>query len=197
MKNCKYCQTEISDKAKICPNCGKKQKGSKLKILIIIALIFIIGSVLFPKDKEPYSEEKTNQTTKKETKKTFLENEIVNYKDVKYSIIEVKRSNGKTYDKPAEGKEFIIVKIKIENNTKEKISYNIYDWKMENSKGQEEGFAFTTIDSDTNLSSGDLNKGGYKEGTIVFEQPKGDKNLKLKYYENILKDEFSFEFKLK
>lgn len=43
-KKCKYCQEEIDKKAKICPNCKKKQ-GSKVPIIVtvIIVLIIIIG----------------------------------------------------------------------------------------------------------------------------------------------------------
>lgn len=43
MKKCKYCKTEIDAKAKICPNCKKKQ-GHKvgLIIFIIAVVIFII-----------------------------------------------------------------------------------------------------------------------------------------------------------
>lgn len=40
-KKCKYCQTDIPKKAKICPNCKKKQHGKK-KIVILIAVILII-----------------------------------------------------------------------------------------------------------------------------------------------------------
>lgn len=43
-KLCKHCQTEIPKKAKVCPNCRKKQ-GSKLKwIIIVIIVLAIIGS---------------------------------------------------------------------------------------------------------------------------------------------------------
>lgn len=43
-KICKYCQTEIPKKAKICPNCKKKQ-GPKvgLIIAIVVVLLVIIG----------------------------------------------------------------------------------------------------------------------------------------------------------
>lgn len=45
-KKCKYCQTEIDKKAKVCPNCRKKQGGS-LKFIIIgaIVLLIIIGAL--------------------------------------------------------------------------------------------------------------------------------------------------------
>lgn len=39
VKKCKHCQSDIPKKAKICPNCRKKQ-GGKLKF--IIAWIFLI-----------------------------------------------------------------------------------------------------------------------------------------------------------
>lgn len=41
-KLCKHCQTEIPKKAKVCPNCRKKQKGGFLK-WIVIALVAIIA----------------------------------------------------------------------------------------------------------------------------------------------------------
>ena len=41
MKKCKYCQTEIDSKAKICPNCRKKQGMPKWAIFLIV--IVIIG----------------------------------------------------------------------------------------------------------------------------------------------------------
>lgn len=46
MKKCKYCQTEIDSKAKICPNCKKKQGKPKwLIVLIVIIAIMIIAAV--------------------------------------------------------------------------------------------------------------------------------------------------------
>lgn len=42
MKKCKYCKSEIDDKARICPVCKKKQKHTGLGILFLI-----IGLVLF------------------------------------------------------------------------------------------------------------------------------------------------------
>lgn len=46
MKKCKECGTEISSSAKVCPNCGKKQKlsGCLIAIIIIILLGIIVGA---------------------------------------------------------------------------------------------------------------------------------------------------------
>lgn len=56
---------------------------------------------------------------------------------------------------------------------------------MQNSQGQITDSAFTTIDSDTSLSSGNLASGGEITGTISFEQPIDDEDLILKYSANI------------
>lgn len=43
-KFCKHCQTEIPRKAKVCPNCQKKQSGIVKWIVIAIVIIAIIGA---------------------------------------------------------------------------------------------------------------------------------------------------------
>lgn len=46
MKKCKYCRSEIDDKAKICPICKKRQPakvGTVGKVLILIPCIFLLG----------------------------------------------------------------------------------------------------------------------------------------------------------
>ncbi len=45
MKKCKYCQSEIAIKAKVCPNCGKKQQNKWLIIIVIIFAIIGISSL--------------------------------------------------------------------------------------------------------------------------------------------------------
>ncbi len=132
------------------------------------------------------------------SKTLFSVNETAVYDGVNYTVTNVEYSNGGEWDKPADGKQYVIVTIKIENKSDSKISYNVYDWKMLNSQGQEDTESFTTIDSDTNLSSGDLAAGGTKTGTIVFEESKDESSLKLQYYSNSLFDENStFEITIK
>lgn len=45
MKTCKYCKSEIDDKAKICPNCRKKQSSKGKFIAIVIVAIIIIAAL--------------------------------------------------------------------------------------------------------------------------------------------------------
>lgn len=125
------------------------------------------------------------------TKTTFNVNETAVYEGVNYTVTNVEYSNGSEWDKPADGKQFVVVTVKIENKSDSKISYNVYDWKMVNSQGQEDDQSFSTIDSDTNLGSGTLAANGTKTGTIVFEEQIDESSLKLQYYSNSLFDENS------
>ena len=40
MKQCKFCRTEIDDKAKVCPQCGRKQPSKVKKIVLIVLIAF-------------------------------------------------------------------------------------------------------------------------------------------------------------
>lgn len=53
-KLCKHCQTEIPKKAKVCPQCRRKQGGKAKWIIIIIAVLFIF-SMLFGDDDSSYT----------------------------------------------------------------------------------------------------------------------------------------------
>ena len=101
------------------------------------------------------------------------------------TVTKVERSQGSEYDKPASGKEYVIVHVKIENKGNDNLSYNPYYFKMQNSQGQQENTTFTTIDQDTALNSGELIPGGTVEGTLVFEETIGDTGLILIYNDNV------------
>lgn len=199
-KKCKHCQSEINVDAKICPNCRKKQGMALwLKIAIVIVVLAVLGSILGSSE-EPSSSETQEKNDNKidEEKKTFNQNETVEYKGIKYTILKVEKTNGKTYNKPKDGYEFIEVTIKIENTSDDKYSYSSYDWKMENSQGQElDGSPLYLIEYDDDLGSAELKTGGVVTGKLGFEQPKADNGLYLNYYENFVwDDDFSFQIKI-
>lgn len=132
------------------------------------------------------------------SKTSFNLNETAVFENVHYTVTNVEYSNGSEYDKPANGKNYVIVTLKIENKSNSKISYNTYDWKMVNSQGQEDDETFAIINNDTSLNSGDLTANGTKTGTLIYEEPKNETSLKLLYYSNSLFDENStFEIIIK
>ena len=198
MKKCKSCQSEIDSRAKKCPNCGKRQ-GLPIWLIIIIAIIMICVFVSGGNDEPKSTNNNSNSSGKKaeeKTKTSFETNETVTYKDVEYRIENVERSSGSEFDKPEDGKEFLIITINIKNNSSEKVSYNALDWKLTNSSGQENSETFTTNNNNA-LNSGDLAKGGVVTGTLAYEIPEGDSGLKFSYYDNMLDDEEAFYFNIK
>jgi hypothetical protein len=84
----------------------------------------------------------TNQASKKEESKqdelksSYAIVETAKYKGIEMTVLNIDKSNGSEYDIPKDGKEFVIVRVKIKNDVKEKLAYNLFYFKMQNSKGQ-------------------------------------------------------------
>ena len=147
-------------------------------------------------DESTVSKVTSKPNNKTDKKDTYSINEAGTSHGATITVTKVEKSSGSTFDKPKDGMEYVIVHVKIQNTGKEKISYNPYDYKMLNSKGQIVDHGFITVDSDTSLNSGELAPGGVIEGTISFEQPKDDSGLVLEYYDNMFDDNAALKFKL-
>lgn len=105
MKKCKYCQTEIDSKAKICPNCKKKQGKPKWLIaLIVIVVIMIIASVAGGNEEnakegnvsngdnkptEKFTYEVTKQYADEYGVSYYIEGSVKNNKDKDYSYVQI------------------------------------------------------------------------------------------------------------
>lgn len=106
MKKCKYCQSEIDSKAKICPNCQKKQKGNGLKVVLIIILLVIIISSIAAAGSNTASEGDLSDTKSNETQEKFtyeilkqysddygmgyyIEGNVRNNQDIDYSYVQI------------------------------------------------------------------------------------------------------------
>lgn len=133
-------------------------------------------------DNQKDSENETKTEEKKEeTKEFYAIGEEVKLDNNKLVVNSVEKSAGGEFDKPQDGNEFVIVNVTISNDGDSEISYNPYNFEMQNSQGQIKDQAFTTVNTDTALHDGKLAAGGTVSGTIAFEQPVGDTNLVLKY----------------
>jgi hypothetical protein len=124
---------------------------------------------------------KQEETKAKPAKEEFAVGEQVQLGDNVLTVTKVEKSAGGDFDQPKDGHEYVIVTVEINNSGDENISYNPFDFKMSNSQGQIVDQAFTTVDTNTALQSGELAPGGKVSGTIAFEQPAGDTGLQLQY----------------
>lgn len=187
----------------------KKRKGCLTVGIIVIAVIIIIviiaqscggGSkpTAVSNNSGTTSSEAQQSGTKesKPEKTVFKVGETVKYNDVELTVTKFKTSKGGEFDSPKTGNEYAIVTVKYKNTGKENISYNPFDFKIRNSKGQVTDNTYISAIEKNKLDSGDLTPGGEVEGSIAFEVPKGDKGLVLQYTGNIFESESKVEFKL-
>lgn len=92
MKKCKECGTEISSSAKVCPNCGKKQKlsGCLIAIIVIVLLLIIVASSGGDNSSQNTSKTTLSEGNAGETSSTVqTENQSTPETKTKYSVGEV------------------------------------------------------------------------------------------------------------
>lgn len=95
--------------------------------------------------------------------------------DREFIVNSVKRSGAFGYNTPKSGKEYVIVNVTIRNLGKDEISYNPFDFKVQDANGAQESETFASLDD--SLNSGTLAPGGKVTGSMPFEVPIGDKAL--------------------
>lgn len=166
----------------------KKNKRKTKMIITAIVLLFAIVSISIIYNKIYIIINNTYNTidpTDENQKRIFNLNEKITYKNVNYTVTKVETSQGTKHKHPKEGNEYIIVTVEYENKSDEKIRYSYKDWKMSNSLGEEKSRIFAPVNASNALYTGNLVIGGTKTGSMVFEQPIGDEQLQLHFYEYI------------
>lgn len=90
-KVCKHCQSEISKKAKICPQCRKKQGGIVKWIVLVIFAIALIGA-LAGSDSEDSKESatSTNPVTEQQAESTTdVQEDVTEEAAIEYTVVSV------------------------------------------------------------------------------------------------------------
>lgn len=154
--------------------------------VIIIVILIGVGGAAASSDKDAKKVGSGNITTSQgdDGSTTFKVGDIIAIEDQEITVTSVQRNWAAEYSKPDEGKEYVKVTVKIENKSDDTTSYNALNWSMEDGDGAIETETFV-LGNDDALNSGNLAKGGKKTGSIVFEVPKGDQNLKIHYKPNL------------
>ncbi len=181
MKNCKSCNSEISKKAKTCPNCGLDQRNffKKHKFITFLLVIIVFSVISGTSNTEtvntntPKSEESTKSD---ETKEIGLKvNSVSDWND----------PDG--FQTPKEGNKFVEVDFDITNNSVEDgLNMNPLYFGVETET--------TTVDtsmivSENNPDSGlDMKTGTTKNYSMVFEIPNDDTVIGFTY-DNMFKEE--------
>lgn len=123
-------------------------------------------------------------STSGETEKTkFKAGDVIAFDGKEVTVAAPVRNwnSGNEYIKPDTGNEYVKVQVTIANKGQDQATYNTFDWKMQDSKGVIKDVDSTAFSVDGALNSGELAPGGKVSGFLVFQVPKADKGLVLKY----------------
>jgi uncharacterized protein affecting Mg2+/Co2+ transport len=160
-------------------------------VIIVVVLIGIGAAASNGNDATKVGE---NSGSSQQQQTEFKVGDVIAYDGKEITVKSVERNWTAEYSKPSDGKEYVKVNIYIENKSDDKISYNVYDWELQDSDGDIKSQAFV-VGNDDSLSSGELAKGGKKSGSIIFEVSKGDSGLVLHYKSSFWSDK-TIEIKL-
>lgn len=150
---------------------------------------FMLMMLIFGDPKTKYKAEEVTkdeqevQDAKKDLKKEYSVGETIKLGDHRLTVTDVKKSNGGELEKPKPDHEYIVVSVNIYNGGKEDIPYNSLDFQMKNSKGNITSVIFSSVNQNNALNSGQLAPNGQVTGSMVFEQPVGEK-LQLQFTPN-------------
>jgi hypothetical protein len=155
------------------------------KILLIvggIVLVLIIIGVAASGGSNKNSNQTTTTTTTDNTTPTQSNDQpkdvtpkvgdVTKLGDREFTVNTVRRSKAFGYNTPKAGKEYVIVNVTIRNLGKDEVSYNPFDFKIQDANGAQESSTFASLDD--SLSSGTLAPDGKVTGSIPFEVPVGD-----------------------
>lgn len=189
-KICKHCQSEIPAKAKVCPNCRKKQGGMGclgvilLVVGILIALFAFIGMMggSDSKDKNPQKvgeAESSVPAEAEEPSNVFQVGDIVetdNFRITYESASEYEPDN--EFLQAKDGYTYWEFKFKFENiSDKDQTVSTLMDWECyaDNSKVDQ-----SWIEADNGLDA-TLSAGREAEGAVYFEVPTDAESIELEY----------------
>lgn len=188
-KKCKFCQSEIPKKAKICPHCRKKQKKGFLKWLIIAVVAIIVLSSSTENSTDPEQPVKagnventpTPTSTTAPVQTEYYVGDILLDGDMKI----VYMSSGdyaedNAFSAPKEGNKYIFLQFAFENTSdKYDDSISIYSFEC-----YADGYAAEMYYGGEEDLSASLSAGRITTGYVYFEVPSDATDIEIEYTPN-------------
>lgn len=184
---------------------SKKNWFARHKIMSVIIAVVVIGGLAgamsgnndTPK-KSASSGNDSSHEEGKDKNTEFKVGDVASFGDKSITVTKVKRNynTGNQFAKPESGKEFVVVTVKITNDSDSALDYNTYEFKLQDSDGVQHDESIMAL-SEGKLNSGSLAAGGKVTGKLAYEVPKGDKKLKLLYQSLSFFDNQTVTFDLK
>ncbi len=198
-KICKHCQSEIPKKAKICPNCRKKQGGKLKWIVIAILAIAVIESAFGGGDSEQAtktgevavktegtdsntdSKEETTEAASEEVDNTFHVGDVVETPNLKITYISAGEYQSENqYIQPKDGYVYYRMEFEFENigDTDQAVS-SMISWDC-----YADGYAMDESYVGDDVLDATMSPGKKAAGAVYYEVPADAKEITLEYETN-------------
>lgn len=197
-KICKYCQTEIPVKAKVCPNCRKKLKGGLLKWIILFLAVVLLFSMCGTDDTHDSGSKKvgtvgaTDAAVMEQSKDidpvqtAFYVGDILMDGDMKIVYMasgEYQEDN--SYSQPEDGYKYIYLQFAFENTSQTDDDYiTYYDF-----EGYADGYAVEKYYGAEDDLSATLSAGRATTGCVYFCVPETAQEIEIEYTPNMFLEE--------
>lgn len=202
IKKCKHCQSDIPKKAKVCPNCRKKQGRPVLGITIaVIGLFILIGAVAGSEEEGPEKvASNTNSTVESsvaEKPEVFGVGDTAEYRNVKVTLDSIVESNGSQFNTPSEGNVFLLATFTIENNTESDLAVS----SMMSFDAYQDGYSTNLslsalIEKDGEQLDGTVAPGKKMKGSVGYEVPADYSEFEINYQSDLWSSKkFTFVYK--
>lgn len=157
--------------------------------VVVIIVVICVGAAGASNNKEPEKVNENGDSSEQQDSgdKIFKVGDTIAIDNQKMTITGVERNWSAEYAKPKDGKEYIRVKISLENESDDKLSYFNTYWKIEDPDGAIDDNTIV-IGNDDGLDYGEIAAGGKKTGSLIFEVPKDATNLKIHYQPDMWTD---------
>lgn len=199
-KKCKHCQSDIPKKAKVCPNCRKKQKRPVLgAILIVFGVLVLIGVITNGEEDGPekVASNSSVESSSPEAPEFFEVGDTAEYRNVKVTLDSIVESNGSQFNSPSDGNIFLIATFIIENNTDSELAVS----SMMSFDAYRDGYSTNLslsalIEKDGEQLDGTIAPGKKMKGSVGYEVPADYSEFEISYQSDLWSSKkFTFVYK--
>ena len=158
--------------------------------LVTSIIVLIIAAAVVTVLDETLKTSGQTDTTQSATDTAYTVGQAIDFDNKKVTVTNVERNwqSGNQFIVAESGNEFVKIQVSIENNSDAQVSYNTFDWKMQNSQGVIKDVDGSTYTIEGGLNSGELAPAGKVSGFMIFQVPSEDNGLILTYSPSFFSD---------
>jgi hypothetical protein len=148
------------------------------KILIGLGVLFVVIIIIAMASGGSNSEptkvsESNSNNAQAEQPKEYKTGDVVKLGDREFVVNSVRRQKNISYSTAKTGKEYAIVNVTIQNRGSDEVSFNTFDFKIQDVNGAQTNADAASYSLEDSLNSGSLAPNGKITGSLAFEIPEG------------------------